>query len=740
MPSCVAFGCHKRSDKGYKLFVFPRNKERRKQWEIKVRLKNWTATNNSYLCECHFEDDQFELHRADGKRKLKPNAVPSIFGDKRPKPKRKPPKVRRPPTPPADDPSRRHAIDHQYSKPTSMMPDEDEELRNVPFEFQCTDEEEEDPLRASIGVQDQDPNSMVVIDNIIPMENISVFGCEDANSGFVEDSNSRLSVSVASQSVSHKTYAKKGVNLKKRNDRIQVTVNATLTSADSSKVALESQLLKKITALENKLQQAKRQIATLYRDKITSAKRIQELSESVKVFLNDDQIQSLSHKGPRGLKWSSSTIMKAFQLRFACGSTGYNLLLDQKQPLPSLRTLRRRMKDMTFDSGIQYEVFTLVKVKADAMKAEDKLCTVTLGEMDLSAGVEDPEETASATGWVTLPDHCGVATHGLVIMLAGVRKCWKQTVAYFFTGDTAAGAILQRIVEEIIELAGKCGLHVLAVTSDVGSASQALWHSFGIGVDESNTLVNKIIHPSDDAKYLYFIPDPLHLLKRLKEELHSQSLILPDHIVMENNLPSSVVSIEPLEELAGLRLGSDMEILPDSTLKGKDVNLCENNNIGSWFFSLSDVAGLQSLAPQQGQDKSFQTLAWFIKSCNKWYTLLSRRHPASVSNHAKKDKYATTALFLKSFIDLFSTLNFEEDDGCWKLIQIGVLLATQSILDIQDESLDGNVNYLPASRFTQDCLETLFSSLRSKSPIPTPLEFINGLRGISVVQYLGAAH
>ncbi|XP_018392406.1 PREDICTED: THAP domain-containing protein 4-like [Cyphomyrmex costatus] len=44
-----------------------------------MRRDKWTPTISSRLCEVHFEDSQFEAHRIDGWRKLKPNAVPTLF-------------------------------------------------------------------------------------------------------------------------------------------------------------------------------------------------------------------------------------------------------------------------------------------------------------------------------------------------------------------------------------------------------------------------------------------------------------------------------------------------------------------------------------------------------------------------------------------------------------------------------------------------------------------------------------
>ncbi|KAK4306442.1 hypothetical protein Pmani_021738 [Petrolisthes manimaculis] len=61
------------------LFRFPRDAESRKIWENKVRRANWSANENHRLCQAHFLDDQFETNHADGLKKLKSTAVPTIF-------------------------------------------------------------------------------------------------------------------------------------------------------------------------------------------------------------------------------------------------------------------------------------------------------------------------------------------------------------------------------------------------------------------------------------------------------------------------------------------------------------------------------------------------------------------------------------------------------------------------------------------------------------------------------------
>lgn len=79
MVGCSAPNCQNRSEKGYRLFSFPADKERRLKWLINCRRDKWTPTSTSRLCEVHFESSQFEANRADGWKKLKPNAIPTIF-------------------------------------------------------------------------------------------------------------------------------------------------------------------------------------------------------------------------------------------------------------------------------------------------------------------------------------------------------------------------------------------------------------------------------------------------------------------------------------------------------------------------------------------------------------------------------------------------------------------------------------------------------------------------------------
>ncbi|KAH6925934.1 hypothetical protein HPB50_012300 [Hyalomma asiaticum] len=53
------------------------------------------------------------------------------------------------------------------------------------------------------------------------------------------------------------------------------------------------------------------------------------IKEGIKRVFSEDQMRALARKKNNGCPWSAETIKKALRLHFACGSTGYNMLISQ---------------------------------------------------------------------------------------------------------------------------------------------------------------------------------------------------------------------------------------------------------------------------------------------------------------------------------------------------------------------------------------------------------------------------
>lgn len=179
--------------------------------------------------------------------------------------------------------------------------------------------------------------------------------------------------------------------------------------------------------------------------------------------------------GRHANRWENEEVRKALQLKFSCGRTGYETLLKQDYPLPSIRTLYRRTEHIKFEPGPLDEVFEMLKVKVETMSDLEKFCTVTLDEMKIKEGYLQDPSTGKCYGKVTLPGHSGDATHALVFMMGGIYSHWKQAVGYWYTPDGVDGAVFTPILTDLIKRAHNIGLHAISVTSDMGSSNQKMW-------------------------------------------------------------------------------------------------------------------------------------------------------------------------------------------------------------------------------------------------------------------------
>ncbi|XP_063920322.1 uncharacterized protein LOC135135231 [Zophobas morio] len=76
MPGCCVPLCGNKS----RLFRLPTgvsNRARREMWENLIGRDD--LNDNSRICELHFSEQQFEAKRADGRKLLRPNAVPDVL-------------------------------------------------------------------------------------------------------------------------------------------------------------------------------------------------------------------------------------------------------------------------------------------------------------------------------------------------------------------------------------------------------------------------------------------------------------------------------------------------------------------------------------------------------------------------------------------------------------------------------------------------------------------------------------
>ena len=145
-----------------------------------------------------------------------------------------------------------------------------------------------------------------------------------------------------------------------------------------------------------------------------------------KVF-QDDQLKLLSGLQKKVPHWCHETILKALKLRFSCGTAGYEELLRQSFPLPSTRTLTKKMENLKFNGGISEEIFQFLHLKVSHfVNSIDCDCLLLLDEMSIKPGAMYDLSSNTYIGYVNLPQHDTnvIATHVLVFMLAGLASRW----------------------------------------------------------------------------------------------------------------------------------------------------------------------------------------------------------------------------------------------------------------------------------------------------------------------------
>lgn len=150
-------------------------------------------------------------------------------------------------------------------------------------------------------------------------------------------------------------------------------------------------------------------------------------------FLTNYQNQLVYRNKSSGKMWDKATLKRAIEMRAACGARGYNYLRSLGMPCPSIRFMNKKLAPLKFSPGILDDY--LECLKQISIKENDRRAGLFLDEMSIVPANELDPSTHLIIGKPTFPgDKYDMATHALVFLLCGLRRRWKQLVAYYFTG------------------------------------------------------------------------------------------------------------------------------------------------------------------------------------------------------------------------------------------------------------------------------------------------------------------
>ncbi|XP_064469958.1 uncharacterized protein LOC135384699 [Ornithodoros turicata] len=415
--------------------------------------------------------------------------------------------------------------------------------------------------------------------------------------------------------------------------RCDISVSCSETTLSSTE---KEQLLERIKWLERAHRRDQKKIRALEEQK-------EIFHEHLSDMFNSDQLSAISRHSNRGSKWSESTIKKALQLHFSCGSSGYDDILEQKLPYPSARTLRRRVEGIKFQPGVLHEVFELLQAKVPALGPQERCCLLMIDEMAIQQKLEYDPSTSSIRGYSTLPvpgkQEKTLATHGLVFMLCGISTRWKQVVGYHYTGDSFSGVDAGNKTVDIIKKCHAIELNVLAITTDMGPGNRSMWQLF------------------KGNKEIRVLADVPHIAKNMCGHLvNNQRIVLHPDDVHENNLQGCIISLDPLKKLVDFQDGSVFKLAPNLRKEVIEPNHFDKMKVSNAMkiFSHATAVALCYMVDKHGWPQQVLTTAWFIEQVNHWFDLMCSRHPVMALSNHNIDKHREAVAFLEKFMKFFS--------------------------------------------------------------------------------------
>lgn len=167
------------------------------------------------------------------------------------------------------------------------------------------------------------------------------------------------------------------------------------------------------------------------------------------VLLLQSQIRNCS-KRPKGRRYNLKEQILALTL-YKKSPACYRLL-RRIFALPCQSTLKRLLNGIPLRPGINEQMFAALKTMAQKNIEEENICTLILDEMAIKKHLSYNKKADIIEGF---QDHGlqgrthEVANKALVFMLSGLRRKWKQPVAYYLSGNYMTADRLAVLIKEV---------------------------------------------------------------------------------------------------------------------------------------------------------------------------------------------------------------------------------------------------------------------------------------------------
>lgn len=232
---------------------------------------------------------------------------------------------------------------------------------------------------------------------------------------------------------------------------------------------------------------------------------------------------------PQGRRFTVNEKVLALALYKQTGK-GYRFL-SKLFALPSRKTLSNLLAKLKFRPGINFHIIKHLGERVQKIPSEDRICNLIFDEMSVQAAVQYVPHADLVCGFQDMGggDRKPVfADHALVFIARGIRKKWKQPIAYTFVESATKTVDLVRLIKLVVKALQDAGLKVVSCVCDQGTSNVAAINFLKARTRED------CVKNGNECKFLGFlvgndeiIPifDPPHLLKCIRNNLLTKNCI-----------------------------------------------------------------------------------------------------------------------------------------------------------------------------------------------------------------------
>ncbi|PNF26456.1 hypothetical protein B7P43_G16258 [Cryptotermes secundus] len=106
------------------------------------------------------------------------------------------------------------------------------------------------------------------------------------------------------------------------------------------------------------------------------------------------------------------------------------------------------------------------------MSGRDRYCCLMFDEMSIRENLHFNQKFDCIEGFEDCGSQgrtCSIANHSLLFMIRGLRRKWKQPVAYYFTRGSTKAEMIVQYFKEVLDACQNAGLKVVAIVCDMGA-------------------------------------------------------------------------------------------------------------------------------------------------------------------------------------------------------------------------------------------------------------------------------